>query len=102
MKKILLTLTTLASLTIAGYAQSVEYIAHKTGLPVVMQNVSAYERGYRLALVYWSQGVTVTDRSDIEDTANVQAYRQEIPKRDTAAFIRGFYDATETLLHNGR
>jgi hypothetical protein len=62
---------------------------------------TAYQKGYQNALLYWRDGVTVTSTYDIESTAETRAYRQgyqhEGPDRD--AFIRGFCNGTDTLLH---
>jgi len=62
---------------------------------------AAYQAGYRNALLYWRDGVTITSTYDIENTAEVRAYRngyqKEGPDRD--AFIHGWCDGTDMLLH---
>jgi hypothetical protein len=63
---------------------------------------TTYQAGYQNALVYWSNGVTVTSTEDIESTAEVKAnrngYQQKSPDRD--AFIRGWCDGTNKLLQS--
>jgi hypothetical protein len=60
-----------------------------------------YQKGYQNALIYWHDGVTVTSAYDIESTAEVRAYRQGYQKdnEDRRAFIQGFCDETDKLLH---
>jgi hypothetical protein len=62
---------------------------------------AAYKEGYQNALLYWSNGVTVTSTYDIENTAETRAYRHGYQKAgpDRDAFIRGWCDGTDKLLH---
>jgi hypothetical protein len=76
-------------------------------ISVTMANAdpeTAYQKGYQNALFYWHDGVTVTSTYDIEATAEVRAYRQGYPKEneDRRAFIQGFCDGTDKLLHRQR
>ena len=61
---------------------------------------AAYQAGYSNAFSYWKQAVTITDRSDIEATAEVRAYRHEYLKMgpDRDAFIRGWIAGTVIIL----
>jgi hypothetical protein len=61
----------------------------------------AYQTGYQNALLYWSNGVTITSTYDIETTAETRAYRNGYQKQgpDRDAFIHGWCDGTDMLLH---